>query len=72
MVDRWQFEDAVEELDLDEEFVGLAGSGRGRKARKKSPVKTELEFPADEREDKRKKRRWEAPPHKRVSDYDPA
>lgn len=64
--------DELELLELEEDFDGLAQSGRTRKSSKKrTPVKAMDEISADEREDKRRKRRWEAPPHKRIFDYEP-
>ncbi len=72
MVDQWSWRDTVDELELEEEFDGLADLGRTRKpTKKKTPVKAMDEISADEREDKRRKRRWEAPPHKRMSDHEP-
>lgn len=69
MLDRWTVDEAVDELE--EEFEDLMLAGRARKPRKKAPVRTESDFQELDREDKRRKRRWEAPPHKRVSDFEP-
>ena len=71
MADRWSLDEELDELELDDDFVGLAEVGRGRKAKKKTPARVNHEFAVEAREDKRRKRRWEAPPHKRISDYDP-
>ena len=69
MANRWSIDDEVDELD--EEFDDLVPAGRGRKPKKKAPVKAESEPFEDDREDKRRKRRWEAPPHKRALDFEP-
>jgi hypothetical protein len=69
MLDRWTVDEAVDELE--EEFEELMPAGRGRKPRKRAPVRMESDFEEEDRDDKRRKRRWEAPPHKRVSDYEP-
>lgn len=71
MVDRWSWDDGVDEFELEEELVDLAGAGRGRKSRKRTVLRPDNEYLEDAREDRRKKRRWEAPPHKRVSDFEP-
>ena len=72
MANQWSWQETVDELELEEEFEDLAEVSRGRKpSKKKPPVKAMDEIAADDREDKRRKRRWEAPPHKRVSDYEP-
>jgi hypothetical protein len=55
---------------VEEELVELAEVGRGRKAKKKAAPRQINEFAPEDRDDKRRKRRWEAPPHKRISDYD--
>lgn len=71
MANQWTWRESVDELEL-EELESLADQGRPRKSsRKKSPIKATDEIAVDEREDKRRKRRWEAPPHKRVTDYEP-
>lgn len=69
MLDRWTVDDVVEELE--EEFEDLMPAGRGRKARKKAPVRLESSFADEDRDDKPRKRRWEAPPHKRAHDFEP-
>jgi hypothetical protein len=69
-VDHWSSE---EELDLlEEDFAELVPvATRGRRDRKKTPPRIEDEGLVDERkEDRRRRRRWDAPPHKRVNDYD--
>lgn len=71
MANRWSLDEELEELELEDDLVGLADIGRGRRAKKKTLPRVDHEFVAEDREDKRKKRRWEAPPHKRVSDHDP-
>lgn len=72
MADRWSWRESVDELELEEEFEELAQVDRGRKSsKKKTPIKAMDDIAADDREDKRRKRRWEAPPHKRVSDFEP-
>lgn len=69
MLDRWSLDEDVDELE--DEFEEFATVGRGRKAKKKAPVRVETDILPEERDDKRRKRRWEAPPHKRVSDFEP-
>lgn len=73
MADQRTWLETVDELELDE-LESLADVGRTRKSsKKKTPIKAKAndEIEIDEREDKRRKRRWEAPPHKRISDYEP-
>jgi hypothetical protein len=69
MLDRWTVDDAVDEFE--EDFEDLMPGSRGRKSRKKTPVHMDADFQDEDRDDKRRKRRWEAPPHKRVSDHEP-
>ena len=69
MLDRWSLDEDVDELE--EEFEQFAMVGRGRKAKKKAPVRVDEDVHSEERDDKRRKQRWEAPPHKRVSDFEP-
>ena len=69
MVDRWTVDEDVDVLE--DEFVDLVPASRGRKLKKKTPVRVEGDEFEDDRQDKRRKRRWEAPPHKRVNDFDP-
>lgn len=71
MAKQWFIDNDVD--DLEEEFEDLASVGRGRKPRKRPAVRADVdEFSAEEdRQDKRRKRRWEAPPHKRETDYEP-
>lgn len=69
MVDRWSLDEDVDELE--EEFVDLVPAGRGRKPKKKAPVRVDGDEFKEDRQDKRRKRRWEAPPHKRVNDFEP-
>lgn len=66
MSDRWTLDEDVDELDV--EFEDLAPVGRGRKPKKRASARMDNEFLDDDRADKRRKRRWEAPPHKRASD----
>lgn len=64
MADQWILDEEVDELEV--EFEDLAPAGRGRKSRKRTPVRLEAEpLDDDERSDKRRKRRWQVPPHKR-------
>ena len=69
MVDRWSLDEEVDELE--EEFVDLVPAGRGRKPKKKAAVRVDGDEFEEDRQDKRRKRRWEAPPHKRVNDFEP-
>lgn len=71
MADQRTWRDTVDELELDELEI-FADAPRPRKSsKKKTPVRATDDIALDEREDKRRKRRWEAPPHKRVSDSEP-
>jgi len=71
MSERWSWDEGFDELELEEELLELAEVGKVRKAKKKGPARIADEIAAEDRDDKRRKRRWEAPPHKRISDYEP-
>jgi len=72
MADQKTWRDDVDELELEDDIDVLVEVGRTRKSsKKKTPVRAMDEIAADDREDKRRKRRWEAPPHKRMYDYEP-
>jgi hypothetical protein len=68
MANRWTLDEDVDDLDV--EFEDLAPVGRGRKPKKRVPARLDEEFLDDDRDDKRRKRRWEAPPHKRATDFE--
>lgn len=67
---RWSREEELEALDFDDDFGEVSEPGRGRKGRRKVTPRIDQEDVGEGRENKRRRRRWQAPPHKRTSDFE--